>query len=160
MKKRAALILALGLATMMLASSTGAQARTDTFTCEGVVQSGKTASCTKTFTLDDTRFISIIGTAADFTSTGAPLGAITMTWRDAAGKIVTELKCTGAGVPGDLRTSLTCTQGNDRPYFYAAGTQTLTVAVTTVDCGGKWDGKVTECGFGGKLRLGTPDELI
>jgi hypothetical protein len=98
------------------------------------VADGATASCTYQFELDSARFVSLLGTHANFGNLGAT-GALSVTWIDAAGATVVEYACTGLGLPGKLHEHrLLCSESSPAADTYAAGVQTMVVDVLEAMC--------------------------
>jgi len=136
---------------------TGAQANHSGAECFGKVAKGGTATCRSTFSHASKAFISIVDTHANFHEFQTR-GYLTLTWRDAANRIVVSYGCLGNGLPGDGAADQSyaglCTQYGRSSSNYVLGLQTLEVTAYNNDC------PTATCNFHGRLRLPTEGDLF
>ncbi|HVL33218.1 MAG TPA: hypothetical protein VM600_06515 [Actinomycetota bacterium] len=138
--------------------------------CSGVVASGASAQCIKTFNLsvdDGRRFVSEFQSHGSFHNAPGPMGLVKLTWRDAsngggeAGKVVAEFTCRAIALTQDgysdyvLTRTVTCSRSaSGNTFEYVAGRQTLYVDVLeATGC------PTSGCNFHGRLWLAGPGEI-
>lgn len=123
--------------------------------CRGEATLADGGSCSEVFLLNGSRYVSTIGTNADFADVDAR-GTLILSWFDAADHLVATFGCTGVGVPdlGVTTRTLVCTQHGPARSEYTPGLQRLAVSAFLTDC------PADSCAFRGKIRLGAETDLI
>lgn len=131
--KRGVIALAITATVALLAPGIGS-ATPAGVQCGGTVADGATASCTYRFELDSSRFVSLLGTHANFDNLGGT-GSLSVAWIDAEGNTVVEYACTGLGLPSKLHEHrLLCSESTPAADTYVAGVQTMVVEVLEASC--------------------------